>query len=77
LNRNCGNRRGVGGLVFGGSEIRRGDWPWLAALVHKPKNTFFCMGTLISKTHVLTSKQLNLKQNKTRNKKFSFAPSVK
>jgi secreted trypsin-like serine protease len=52
----CGQRGGVGGLIYGGEEVKRGDWPWTVAFVHKTKNTFFCGGNLVSSKHVLSSK---------------------
>jgi hypothetical protein len=50
----CGKRYGHSGLIFGGKEVKIGDWPWLVALVHKELNTFFCSGSLVSSRHVLT-----------------------
>jgi hypothetical protein len=40
----CGVAISSVGLIKGGFEYRRGDWPWLAALVHLGK--FSCGGTL-------------------------------
>jgi secreted trypsin-like serine protease len=50
----CGLRNGTSGFSYGGTEVRRGDWPWTVALVYKPMNTFFCSASLISKKHSLT-----------------------
>jgi secreted trypsin-like serine protease len=55
-NKICGLRNGTSGFSFGGSEVRRGDWPWTVALIYKPKNSFFCSGSLISAKHVMTGK---------------------
>ncbi len=40
----CGVPISSVGLVKGGSEYRRGDWPWLGAFMHKGK--FSCGGSL-------------------------------
>lgn len=53
----CGSPYRVRGLVLGGREFQRGDFPWMVALLKKenfepPK--YRCGGTLISLKHILT-----------------------
>jgi hypothetical protein len=50
----CGDRGGVGGLVLGGKKVKRGDWPWIVAIIRKPNNAFMCGGSLISDKHILS-----------------------
>lgn len=52
----CGQRIGVSGQIFGGAKTQKGDWPWLVAFVYWPEESFFCAGSLISRSHVLTGK---------------------
>jgi hypothetical protein len=53
----CGSRSETAGLVVGGKEVKRGDWPWLVAFVHTQENLFFCGGSLISDRHVLSGER--------------------
>lgn len=52
---NCGSSAKVTGLIIGGKFSENNQWPWLAALIKRSDETFFCGGTLISKRHVLTA----------------------
>jgi secreted trypsin-like serine protease len=52
----CGDRSGIKGNIVNGNECQRGDWPWITAFVHVTKNTYFCGGSLISSTHILSGK---------------------
>lgn len=58
-NDGCGRKSGGVGLVFGGDQVRKGDWPWLVAFVYWPGEQFFCGGNLISRKHVLSGKVVN------------------
>lgn len=53
----CGvpNTQGSG-LIYGGDSFSKGAWPWMTALLFRKASTpkFFCAGTLISKTKVVT-----------------------
>ena len=54
----CGISMNTGRKVVGGNSSIAGDWPWMAHLSVKDehcKEHFFCGGTLISQTHVLTA----------------------
>lgn len=44
-------------LAFGGSKIRRGDWPFVTAIHYYKENSFSfrCGGTVISRTAVITA----------------------
>jgi secreted trypsin-like serine protease len=44
-------------LIYGGKEVKRGEWPWIVAFAYKPRNTFFCGGNLISNKHILSGKK--------------------
>jgi len=50
----CGNVTFIKTTVLSGDEAAPGQFPFLAALIYKPKNKFFCGGTLITSKHVLT-----------------------
>lgn len=50
----CGHRKSVNPLVFGGTAITAGDAPWLVPLIRKLNNKFFCGSNLISHQHILT-----------------------
>lgn len=50
----CGKTLMLSGLVKGGSQAKRGQWPFLAALENREGRKFFCGGNLISSRHVLT-----------------------
>lgn len=55
----CGQRLVLSGTIFGGAPTKKGDWPWLVAFVYWPEEAFFCAGSLISRTHILTGKCYN------------------
>ncbi|KAL7013231.1 hypothetical protein ACKWTF_015279 [Chironomus riparius] len=50
----CGKGVKVQGTIIGGIEVKRGMYPWIAALI-APRNKYFCGGTLISKRKVVTA----------------------
>lgn len=50
----CGKTFFNFGLVVGGTEIIRGQWPFIAALRLLATKQYFCGGTLITKQHVVT-----------------------
>lgn len=55
----CGQRLVLSGTIFGGAPTKKGDWPWLVAFVYWPDEAFFCAGSLITRSHVLTGKCFN------------------
>lgn len=56
----CGQVKFIKGLVIGGTESKRGQWPFLVALHNMKRDSFFCGGSLITSQHVLTGKLKNL-----------------
>lgn len=50
----CGIVKFIEPQILGGSQISRGEWPFIAALYYTDDAKFFCGGTLISNKHVLT-----------------------
>lgn len=50
----CGSVDILDPRISGGSETKRGEWPFLAALYYVEQLQFFCGGTLITRQHVLT-----------------------
>lgn len=51
----CGVGLGGSGFVVGGNETKRGQWPFMAALLLESTNQFFCGGSIITKSHVLSA----------------------
>lgn len=51
----CGLADRATGLVIGGTESTRGQWPWLVALFQAASNKYFCGSTLLSNRHLLTA----------------------
>lgn len=51
----CGVGLGGSGFVVGGNETKRGQWPFMAALLLESTNQFFCGGSIITTSHVLTA----------------------
>lgn len=51
----CGNSVVSSGLIVGGGRIKRGQWPFIAALFSTRNGEYFCGGTVISKRHVITA----------------------
>jgi secreted trypsin-like serine protease len=49
------------GLIYNGETFEKGLWPWIVALVNREATPakFFCAGTLISRTQVITGEILN------------------
>ena len=42
--------------VVGGKQVNEGDWPWMAALLEREPEEYFCGGTLLhTYKHVLTA----------------------
>ena len=56
----CGKPNRAAGAIFGGANVKRGDYPWNVALMkkHKTLPEFFCGGTLVSSSHVVTGEFL-------------------
>ena len=55
LQASCGDSTTVSGLVVGGTQIKRGQWPFIAALFRSKTEEYFCGGTIISYKHVITA----------------------
>lgn len=58
FNFKCGETFCEGGVcnrIVGGSKMKRGEWPFLVALYHVGRESFFCGGTLITSKHVVTA----------------------
>ncbi|XP_070510027.1 uncharacterized protein [Chironomus tepperi] len=51
----CGKQQSAHQLIYGGSAVAKGEWPWIVSLFTKRNNQFFCSGNLISHQHVLTA----------------------
>lgn len=54
----CGKVTYTGGYVIGGSQIKRGQWPFLVGLYHLEEKMFRCAGNLITNEFVLTGKTI-------------------
>lgn len=54
----CGVPKAAIGLIVRGKSFPRGSFPWIVALMYTRLNPprFFCAGTLISKTFVVSCK---------------------
>lgn len=55
LQGHCGNSVISSGLIVGGSGVKRGQWPFIAALFSTATDEYFCSGTVISYRHVITA----------------------
>ena len=67
LDRVCGKPAQTAGLIVHGKDFKRGEFPWMVALLNKRKNPvqFFGAGTLISTRHVTTGKnQMHTKSSR-------------
>ncbi|CRL03753.1 CLUMA_CG016961, isoform A [Clunio marinus] len=51
----CGVSLSASGLIYNGKVVKRNQWPFLVALMMVADGKFFCSGTLISRSHVLTA----------------------
>lgn len=60
----CGVAKASTGLIVRGTNIRRGEFPWLVAIMHTKTRPpeFSCAGTLISPTFVVSGISLKLNQ---------------
>ena len=58
VERVCGKPSEAAGFIIRGSDVRRGEFPWMVAMLNKLKSqaNFFCTGTLVSTRHVITGK---------------------
>lgn len=54
----CGVSKGPSGFIVRGQKIERGDFPWIVALMRTDKGpaSFFCGGTLISSSFVVSGR---------------------
>lgn len=54
----CGVPKVKAGFIVGGDNFSRGDFPWIVALslIINNNTAFFCSGTIISSTFVLSGK---------------------
>ena len=59
VKRVCGKPAKAKGFIVNGADFKRGEFPWMVAMLNKLKNPaeFFCAGTLISTRHVITGKK--------------------
>lgn len=55
----CGVPKHKTGLIVNGQSFSRGDYPWIVALVYTTTSppSFFCGGTIISSTFVISGKR--------------------
>ncbi|CRL03725.1 CLUMA_CG016552, isoform B [Clunio marinus] len=51
----CGVSLSASGLMYNGKVVKRSQWPFLVVLMYTADGKFFCGGTLISRSHVLTA----------------------
>lgn len=56
----CGTVSYSTGQIVEGTVVKKGEWPFMAALVEPEQRKFFCGGNLITKNHVLTGKRFVL-----------------
>ena len=58
VERVCGKPAQTVGFIVNGADFKRGEFPWMVALLNKLRNQpeFFCAGTLVSTRHVITGK---------------------
>jgi secreted trypsin-like serine protease len=54
----CGKSKSAQALVFGGTAVNIGDFPWVVPLFYKTGDTYFCGSNLISDQYLLTGKKL-------------------
>lgn len=53
----CGKVTYTGGYVIGGSQTKRGQWPFLVGLYHLEEKMFRCGGNLITSEYVITGER--------------------
>ena len=58
VDRVCGKPSQTIGFIVHGENFKRGEFPWMVALLNKRKKPaeFFCAATLISTRHLITGK---------------------
>lgn len=54
----CGTQKGVYPLVYGGTYVNSGQWPWIVPLFYKHNDAFFCNSNLISAQHLITGEKI-------------------
>ena len=64
VERVCGKPVQTAGFIIRGRDFKRGEFPWMVALLNEQKSPaeFFGAGTLISTRHVITGKNQMQKQ---------------
>jgi secreted trypsin-like serine protease len=55
LSNNCGKSFYSSGLVVNGDQVKRGEWPFAAALFYTQGDKFFCGEPLITAKHVVSA----------------------
>lgn len=51
----CGyGKSSFSAFAVGGGDSKKGNWPWIVALIHIESKQFFCGGSLVSAKHVLS-----------------------
>lgn len=56
----CGIVQFIEAKINSGTQISKGEWPFIVALYYLDEAKFFCGGTIISARHVLTGKMKNI-----------------
>lgn len=56
FNFTCGKVTFSNANAVGGTQTKRGEWPFLVALYNIEQAMFFCGGSLVTNQHVLTGK---------------------
>lgn len=54
---NCGKFSFNSGLIVNGDDIKKGEYPFLVALLKIKNQKFFCAASLITQKHALTGKK--------------------
>lgn len=67
----CGKSKSYSGLISGGNETKKGEFPFLAALYDLEIAQVFCGGSLITTRDVITGKLFTAKKKKEKLRAFS------
>lgn len=52
----CGTVNLYHEAILGGNEVKKAEWPFIAALYYSGTSQYFCGGTIITQRHVLTGR---------------------